>query len=281
MKPKKKLVLSITAIVITALIVWIAWGNSALTVTEYTAQSDRLPEAFDGFRIAQVSDLHNAEMGRDNERLIDAIKQSDPDIIVITGDFIDSRHTNVEVALHLAEQAVAIAPTYYVTGNHEARMDIYPDFAEQLADTGVVLLQNESVLLERDGDTINLIGIDDPGFVTEHAAERAAATEAALTPLTSQCDGYALLLAHRPELIDVYAECGVDLVLSGHTHGGQVRLPFIGGIFAPDQGLFPPYDGGRCTVQNTHIIVSRGIGNSLFPVRINNRPELVVVELQK
>lgn len=279
MNPRRKISVAAAAVLLAALIIWIAWGNTALTVTEQTVQSDRLPQAFSGFKLAQVSDLHNAEMGKGNERLLAALRQAEPDVIVITGDFIDSRHTNTEVALQFAEKVTEIAPTYYITGNHEARMDIYPDFAEQLAAPGVVLLQNESVQLQRGGDTITLIGIDDPGFVTTHAAERAAATEAALAPLMNDCDGFTVLLAHRPELIDIYAKYGADLVLSGHTHGGQVRLPFIGGIFAPDQGLFPAYDGGRCTADSTQMLVSRGIGNSLFPFRINNRPELVVAEL--
>jgi len=283
MKVKKKYkILAVVAAVLIASIVWIAWGNSALMVNEITITSNKLPNNFSGLRIAQVSDLHNAEFGDNNEKLLDMIKETESDIIVLTGDLVDSDHTDIEIAIAFAEQAVQLAPTYYVTGNHEARIFKYDELKDGLINVGVTVLENESVTLEKDGESISLIGIDDPSFLTNYLfGDSVAVTESALTELISADDAYTILLAHRPELFETYMESGVDLVFSGHAHGGQFRLPFIGGIVAPGQGLFPEYDAGLYTEGNTNMVVSRGIGNSIIPFRVNNRPEIVVVELER
>ena len=243
--------------------------------------SDRIPEAFSGFRIAQVSDLHNAEFGEGNSKLIELLSQTDPDMIVITGDLIDSRHTDSDLALEFARQAIKIAPVYYVSGNHEARVREYADLKMGLAEAGVVVLENQTVQITREGKSITLIGIDDPSFREDYLfGDAASVTRAALAELQNESDGYTVLLAHRPELFDIYVESGVDLVFSGHAHGGQFRLPFIGGLVAPNQGFFPNYDAGLFSEDNTAMIVSRGVGNSIIPMRFNNRPEIVVVELK-
>ena len=257
---------------------WIAWGNTALEVNTYTVRSDKLPAAFDGFRIAQVSDLHNTEMGEDNEKLLAALREASPDIIVLTGDLIDSRNTDVEIALEFARRATDIAPCYYVMGNHEARTNAYSILKKGLHEAGVTVLEDARAELERQGDTITLIGVNDPSRSAGNEADTMRRTLERLTqPDTT--GGYTVLLSHRPELMDVYAACGVDLVFSGHAHGGQFRLPLIGGLAAPNQGLFPRYDGGVYTQGGTRMAVSRGVGNSIIPVRIGNRPEVVVVEL--
>ena len=279
-KKKKIVILSIVAVLLVLLIIWIAWGNKALELNSYTISSDKLPVAFDGYRIAQVSDLHNAEMGKDNEKLISMLKDATPDIIVITGDMIDSRNTKVDVALSFAEQAVKIAPCYYVTGNHEARVDEYSDLKDGLLELGVIVLEDDRVDIELSGETITLIGVDDPSFQTDYLfGDDETVVESKLAELTSEDDGYTVLLSHRPELFDIYVESGVDLVFSGHAHGGQFRLPFIGGVAAPNQGLFPKYDAGIYTEGNTNVVVSRGVGNSIIPFRVNNRPEVILIEL--
>ena len=279
-KKKKIVILSIVAVLLVLLIIWIAWGNKALELNSYTISSDKLPVAFDGYRIAQVSDLHNAEMGKDNEKLISMLKDATPDIIVITGDMIDSRNTKVDVALSFAEQAVKIAPCYYVTGNHEARVDEYSDLKDGLLELGVIVLEDDRVDIELSGETITLIGVDDPSFQTDYLfGDDETVVESKLAELTSEDDGYTVLLSHRPELFDIYVESGVDLVFSGHAHGGQFRLPFIGGVAAPNQGLFPKYDAGIYTEGNTNMVVSRGVGNSIIPFRVNNRPEVILIEL--
>lgn len=280
---KKKLitVLSVVAALLIALIVWIVWGNTALERNTYTIISEKLPEAFAGYRIAHVSDLHNAEMGDESEKLLAVLRDAEPDMIVITGDLIDSRNTDISVALAFAGEAVQIAPCYYVTGNHEARVSEYSELKAGLETAGVVVLENMKAKIERSGYTIKLLGVDDPSFHTDYFfGADAAVIGTELEELATEKDGFTVLLSHRPELFDTYAESDVDLVLTGHAHGGQFRLPFVGGLVAPNQGFFPEYDAGLYTSENTNMIVSRGIGNSIIPFRFNNRPEVILIELQ-
>lgn len=277
-KRKRKIIIfSVLGILLLAFVIWIVWSNFALEVSEYKVSSKNAEQSYDGFRIAHVSDLHNAEMGEGNEQLLDAIRKSNPDIIAITGDMIDSQRTNVAVALAFAEKAVKIAPCYYVTGNHESRTSEYRSLKQGLIDLGVKVLEDEKVEITRMSKTITLIGVNDPAFSSGNSD--ADIMQNKLHGL-ARGEDYTVLLSHRPELFDVYVQNGVDLVLSGHAHGGQFRVPFLGGLVAPNQGLFPQYDGGVYKSGETTMIVSRGIGNSAFPFRINNRPELVIVDLK-
>ena len=278
---RKKRVLFVVVFVLVVLIVWTLWGNTALEVNEYEVVSDRIPQGFEGFRIAQVSDLHNAEFGEGNEKLIQLLSQTDPDVIVITGDLIDSRHTDIEIALDFARQAIKLAPVYYVSGNHEARVREYEDLKMGLAEAGVVILENQKVQISREGERITLVGIGDPSFQEDYLfGDSESVARQAIDDLQNESDGYTILLSHRPELFDLYVDTGMDLVFSGHAHGGQFRLPFVGGLVAPNQGFFPKYDAGQFTEENTTMIVSRGVGNSIIPVRFNNRPEIVLVTLR-
>ena len=280
-KPNKKTVLIVFVLVILCLGIWTLWDNIALEVNEYEIVSDRIPQGFDGFRIAQISDLHNAEFGERNEKLIQLLSQSDPDIIVITGDLIDSRHTDIEIALDFARQASKIARVYYVSGNHEARIPEYENLKIGLVKAGVVILENQKVQITREGETITLMGIDDPSFQEDYLfGDSESVARQAIENLQNESDEYTILLSHRPELFDLYVETEMDLVFSGHAHGGQFRLPFVGGLVAPNQGLFPKYDAGQFTEENTTMIVSRGVGNSIIPIRFNNRPEIVLVTLR-
>ena len=277
---KRRLALALISALLVAAIAWIAWGNKALELNTYTVTSDKLPDSFDGFRIAQVSDLHNVEMGENNERLLTMLREAQPDIIVITGDMIASpRNTRVDVALDFAEQAITLAPCYYVTGNHEQKTAKYADLKAGLTALGVTVLEDERVELERAGEAITVMGVDDPRFHSDASLSDEAIMDAKLKALVRDEDGYTVLLSHRPELFEVYAEYGLDLVFSGHAHGGQFRLPLVGGVVAPGQGLFPKYDAGLFEEGETHMVVSRGIGNSIIPFRVNNRPEVVLVEL--
>ena len=278
---RKKRVLFVVAFVLVVLIVWTLWGNTALEVNEYEVVSDRIPQGFEGFRIAQVSDLHNAEFGEGNEKLIQLLSQTDPDIIVLTGDLIDSRHTDIEIALDFARLAIKLAPVYYVSGNHEARVREYEDLKMGLVEAGVVILENQNVQITREGESITLMGIDDPSFQEDYLfGDSESVARQAIDDLQNESEGYTILLSHRPELFDLYVDTGMDLVFSGHAHGGQFRLPFVGGLVAPNQGFFPRFDEGRFTEENTTMIVSRGVGNSIIPIRFNNRPEIVLVTLR-
>ena len=264
------------------LIMWIAWGNTALELNEYQIKSEKIPDAFHGFRIAHVSDLHNAEIGEDNSKLLERLKSAEPDIIVMTGDMIDSYHTDIEIALQFIEKAVEIAPCYYVTGNHEAGLskEEYQNFEECMVNYGVKVLHDESVLIKKDGESIALGGLDDLAFAFYHNEIQYSDLSNHIQSLFDE-SYFQILISHRPELFATYVEADIDLVFSGHAHGGQFRLPFIGGLVAPNQGLFPEYDAGLFLKYGTNMVVSRGIGNSIIPLRVNNRPEIIVVELMK
>lgn len=263
------------------ILIWTLWGNTAIRLNRITVASDGLPEAFDGFRIAHVSDLHNAQFGQGNEKLLKMLREVSPDIIAVTGDLVDSRRTDIAVALEFMEAAMEIAPCYYVTGNHEARISGYNDMKRVLQELGVTVMENKRVDLERNGQSLALLGIDDPNFAHDgRYGDNWVVTSARIGELWQEGDPFAVLLSHRPELFDTYVDSGVDLVLSGHAHGGQFRIPFVGGLYAPGQGFFPQYDAGVYTEAGTTMIVSRGLGNSAFPLRFNNRPDLILITLK-
>ena len=277
-KPNKKTVLIVSVLVILCLGIWTLWGNIALEVNEYEIVSDRIPEAFTGFRIAQVSDLHNKDFGEGYGQLLTLLSEINPDIIVVTGDLIDSRQTDLDIALEFAWQAGKIARVYFVSGNHEARVPEYEDLKIGLVKAGTVILENQKVQITREGESITLMGIDDPSFQEDYLfGDSESVARQAIENLQNESDGYTVLLSHRPELFDLYVDTGMDLVLTGHAHGGQIRLPFVGGLVAPNQGFFPKYDAGQFTENTTTMIVSRGVGNSIIPLRFNNRPEIVLL----
>lgn len=278
--PKRALI-SALFILLLILIIWTIWCNSALMISTTTVSSSRIPSVFDGFRITQVSDLHNAVFGKDNAELLQALSECEPNIIVMTGDLVDVKHTNIDIALAFAKGATQIASTYYITGNHEACLPQYDELKTGLESIGVVVLEDASMQLEYKDEAITLIGLSDPSLTIKEDifGEVPAMVDTKLRGLIGDKDDYTILLSHRPELFETYVNCGVDLVLSGHAHGGQFRLPFIGGLVAPNQGLFPQYDAGIYTKGDTNMIVSRGLGNSIIPIRFNNRPEIVLLEL--
>ena len=277
-KKKKFIILAVVAVIFIALVIWIAWSNTALELSSYTITSSRLPENFNGYRIAHVSDLHNAQLGENNEKLLAMLRNAQPDMIAITGDLIDAGNTDISVALHFAKEAMDIAPCYYITGNHEAQISDYNHLKSGLLELGVIVLENDKFEIEDDGEKILVIGVQDPSFET-NSDDAVSVMQRNLQQLTEE-ESYTILLSHRPELMKVYADYPVDLVLSGHAHGGQFRLPFLGGMYAPNQGVFPEYDSGLFEKNNTKMIVSRGIGNSVIPFRFNNRPELILIELR-
>ena len=254
-----------------AVVLWGFFENTRLQVNSFPVNCRELPEAFHGFQIAHISDLHNTRFGADNENLLKLLADAQPDMIAITGDLIDSRRTDLDVAVHFAEEATKIAPCYYVPGNHEARIPEFSQLAQRLTQAGVTVLHNEAVSLEKDGAAITVAGVYDPAFTGMGTFSKALSDLSA-----EECT---LLLTHRPEFFDLYCQFGLDLVLSGHAHGGQFRIPFLGGILAPGQGFFPKYDAGLYTNGDTGMVVSRGLGNSAFPFRLNNPPEVVLITL--
>lgn len=277
---KIKSVIIAAAVLIVVLSAWIAHGNQNIGLTTYEAKVSGLPQAFEGLRIVQLSDLHNVVFKDGNAKLIALVEQAEPDMIFITGDMLDSRRTDTQAALSVADKVVGIAPTYYVPGNHEARLSEYGEFEGSLEKLGVTVLRNSAVSVEKDGEAISIAGVDDPDFALTYLDSGAeeAYMNAVLDGINQK--GCALLLSHRPELFDVYADKGIALAFSGHVHGGQIRLPLLGGLYGPHQGFFPEYDGGLYYKEDSAMIVSRGIGNSIFPFRVNNDPEVVLAILE-
>ena len=274
--------LLIWLLLLAGLVLWTLWGNSAPQLTSMIHYANALPREFEGYRVVQVSDLHDARLGAGNARVIELVKQARPDLIVVTGDIIDSNRLNIDRSAETIRQLALLAPVYCVSGNHEAalRREDYQRLKRALAQAGAVLLEDQSVLLQRGGAGIQLVGLQDIGFYPGGMQDKRASLNNALTLLADQ-GRFTIGLSHRPELLDCYAKSALDLVLCGHAHGGQVRLPLIGGLFSPGQGLFPRYTSGSYPIApDKTMIVSRGIGNSKFPLRVNNRPEVVVIELR-
>lgn len=268
-----KKILNLIAIII-VLFVFLEINNKWLVTTNYVYESARVPSHFEGFRITQVSDLHDALFGKKQERLVQQVRQTKPDAIFITGDLIDSNRYHLEQSLAAVKELVKIAEVYYVIGNHEVATNEVSDIYDALKEYGVHILANNAMLLERQGQHLAIAGIEDPlmGVTTEEALHEA------LQPIPSEV--MTVLLSHRPERFSVYVENPVDLVFTGHAHGGQIRLPFIGGLVAPGQGLLPQYTAGVYEEEGTKMVVSRGLGNSVIPYRVFNLPEIVTVELR-
>lgn len=276
---KKKRNWIITLVILLALVVWIIWGNITVETHRVTISSSDIPSDFVGYKIAQISDFHNTEIGANNSKLMAILRNEQPDMIAFTGDLVDSRKTDVGTALAFVKEALKVAPCYYVTGNHEARLgNIYANLEMKMKEYGVTILRDESIDITKGDVSIQLIGLDDPDFIEGDSAYGETMVNEKLLAI-EQHPGYKILLSHRPEFFKTYVANGMNLVLCGHTHGGQFRIPFIGGIVAPNQGFLPKYDAGLFIEGSTQMIVSRGVGNSIVPVRFNCRPEIVIVEL--
>lgn len=270
------------ALALIALASYLFWQNNSVLVTQTTIKNAKIPTAFNGYRIAHISDLHNKRFGVGQSRLLNRIKGAKPDIIVVTGDLIDRRRTDIGIAMEFISGAVAIAPVYYVPGNHEAWSGVYPELKACIESAGAVVLDNQRAELIKAGESISMYGAMDRKFRhTETAKESISLFEDALTAMVDPEDrNFRILLSHRPELLDIYSQKGMDLVFSGHAHGGQIRLPLIGAIVVPDQGFPPKYTEGVYEKDQTAMVVSRGLGNSIIPIRTFNRPEVVVVTLE-
>ena len=214
-KKKKFIFLAVVVIVLVALVIWIAWGNTALELNTYTISSSKLPQSFDGYRIAHVSDLHNAEMGKDNEKLLAMLRDADPDMIAITGDLIDSRNTDIEVALKFVREAVKIAPCYYVTGNHEARVNEYGELKAGMETAGVTVLEDVRTEISMEGATITLIGVNDPSYQTDYLfGDSETVLNTKLEELHTEDGEFTVLLSHRPELFDAYCNYNSFFIIS-------------------------------------------------------------------
>ena len=271
--------LLVLLLLILAALLCIRRSNTALQVTRTDLTFTDLPEGFDGCRIAVLSDLHGAEFGEDNRDLFAAVTEESPDYIVYLGDLEDHyRGPAAGYAETVAASLTAIAPTYYVTGNHEWAIGDVPALKERLTSCGVTVLSNQFLTLERNGDAIVLAGIDDPNGYADQKTPEALAAEI----YAAYGDPFWVLLAHRNDhFASRYSLLGADLVLSGHGHGGIIRLPFTDGLLSTDRTFFPSYTAGLYEENGSCLFVTRGLGNSGPTFRLFNRPEVAVVTLYK
>lgn len=268
-----KKLFKVTLFVVT-LVLFLYANNQLLVITDYTIESDKLPKAFDHYRIVQISDLHDATFGDNQERLVKKVRATNPDAIFLTGDLIDSRRYDLQNSLDAVEQFVTFTDVYYVLGNHEVAVNRIDEIYRALEHLGVQILPNQSLEIERDGERLTIIGIEDPLM----GKEPQQMLDEAMT--TVDDDSFKILLSHRPEIFETYVENTIDVVFTGHAHGGQIRLPFIGGLFAPGQGWLPNKTSGVYEADETKMIISRGLGNSVLKQRLFNLPEIVIVDLK-
>lgn len=246
------------------------WQNNGIVVTKMLFENSKIPKEFEGFKIVHLSDLHNKEFGEGQKKLMKKIQESNPDLI----DHSKSEKGDESFINSIKD----IAPVFYVSGNHEAWSGEYDSLLNKLKDAGITVLDNERTKIEKDGKYIEIIGIQDPAFFNN---DNKKSFEEELKKLVKEeGNNFKVLLSHRPELMDLYVHNDLDLVFSGHVHGGQFRIPFVGGVLAPNRSLFPKYTSGMHSINNTSMIISRGLGNSIIPIRIFNRPEIIEVTLK-
>lgn len=271
MKRIHKIIAAVIAAVAAA-IPYFYWENNSLTVSNYTYETQKAGKSLDGFKIVHISDLHNKRFGRKNSRLIKLIREQSPDIIVISGDIADSRHTDIAAAVEFVSEASEVAPVYYTTGNHEHRFssEKFDRLISGIRSAGGTVLLDETAVIERGDEKLYITGLADSSL---HLGKLDG-----IMPKAPDC--LSLLISHQPQFIDFYTESGADITFCGHAHGGQFRIPGIGGFIAPGQGFFPKYTERMHRRGDTAVVISRGLGSSVIPSRINNRPEVVVVTIK-
>lgn len=278
-KTKKKLLVFLIVLAVLAVAVFFAlWQR--LTVSRFTLSFAELPPAFDGFRIVQVTDLHCARFGEGQRELCGKIASLEPDILVITGDMLDQNLLDPEPTRELCETFAGKIPMYAVTGNHDlwvARSE-FRKLLDIYAEYGVTLLRGDTVELTRGGETIYLHGEDDPAHWGNDTVGYLTENPISVTPVEG---AFNILLYHRANAFPALSPLGFDLIVAGHMHGGQVRLPFIGGLVSPTREYFPDYTAGRYSVNGTQMVVGRGLGNAVSVPRVFNPPELVLITLTR
>lgn len=276
-RPRRTACFLLSAALLAAGFLW--WDNHTLQITHFSPAFTALPDGFTGCRIAVISDLHGAEFGERNEDLFAAIAAEEPEYIFYLGDLEDRyRGPTAGYAGEVARGLSSIAPTYYVTGNHEWAIGGVPQLKETLSENGVTVLSNEFLSLERGGDSIILAGIDDPnGYADQKPPEQLASEVYAALG-----DPFWILLAHRNDQFSSrYSFLGADLVVSGHGHGGIIRLPGTDGLLSTERTFFPSYTAGLYEENGSALFVTRGVGNSGPLIRVFNRPEAAIVTLLK
>ncbi|EFM38664.1 Ser/Thr phosphatase family protein [[Eubacterium] yurii subsp. margaretiae ATCC 43715] len=266
------------AVLITVIVI-IYFENNSLEKTNYIYKSKKIPKVFDGFKIIQISDLHDKTFGRDNSRLIRLIDDEKPDIIVVTGDIYYYYNEKIENSLKFLENISKKHRIYFVTGNHEYKDKDWENHKRIIENYGVKIIDNMVDNIRNHDEEIYIYGLKDPAFY--HKSVRYTIFEEELKKMKESMDEkkFGILLSHRPDKIDIYSRNKVDLVFTGHAHGGQIRF-FDNGILSPAEGFFPKYTSGMHVKENTTVVISRGLGRTIFTFRLFNRPEVVITSLK-
>lgn len=280
--------LNIFLFILLCIVFSIYLGNNLIKETYIDVYSNNLPRSFNGYKILHLSDVHNKSFGKNQKNLVRKIKNINPDVIFITGDIVDSRRYNEAPSLELVKEIRKFAPIYYVPGNHEMRSGKLSELQKKLEESGAIVLRNENRIIDKNDEKIHIIGVDDPQTsyiyendetVLKNEIEVLSDEIESATKYIAK-NSFKVLLSHRPEKFSLYIESDMDVIFSGHTHGGQIRIPFIGAVIAPHQGFFPKYSKGIYNEGDSTMIISGGLGNSLMPIRLFNRPEIVVATLR-
>ena len=265
------------------------WGTHTFQTTHYNIRTEKLNGLERERRVIVLSDLHNCTFGNDNEILLDAIKRQQPDMIFISGDMLVGKEgESTAVAENLVKQLPSICKTYYVNGNHEYRMKIYQEtygntymtYQKMLRESGVCFLENEKVCVNWDGKDVEIYGLELPAKCYKKFRKvHFSGEEIELLIGKADHKKYEILIAHNPVFVPTYLEWGADLVISGHLHGGVIRIPGIGGVISPQFCLFPKYSGELTEEGKSSVVVSKGLGTHTIHVRVMNQAELILLHI--
>lgn len=254
---------------------FVYWQNFTLQVEPVELFFESLPPQFDGLRVAELSDLHGRSFGKNNVRLLRTLQKARPDMICICGDLFDEK-ADLTMLGPLLTGLTDIAPVYYVTGNHEWQVKNLREILQKMRAWGVTVLENEGRVLSRGGAEMVVAGVHDPCGPYDMKTPAALVRELR----SAQGNDFILMLSHRNDELAMWSQLGVQLVLSGHCHGGVVRLPFVGGVFGTRRELFPEYDAGVYRQDGTTLFVSRGLGYTNVHFRLFNRPHVPIMILR-
>jgi len=279
------IILIIVFIITVAVFISTIIGCFAIDVTKYSVSSEKIPNAFDGYKILQLSDLHNVSLGKNNTRLLKKIEKIKPDIIVMTGDMINTNSKNYNNFFSFTKEIANKYTCYYIMGNHEMRLSGQKqlDILYKLTALGVNVLNNNETTILKDNELIHNYGLHQPITTYKNALKNKIETDFTLDNMNQifpviDTSSFNILLSHSPFDFDVFEKWGADLVLAGHVHGGLIRLPFVGGILSPERTFFPKYDFGEYSIGDSKMILSRGLGNGTINLRVFNNPEICLIK---
>lgn len=276
-KTLKIIILSLLALAVTSIIYGLYCSNT-IKIKNYSISTDKLNSSA---KFVFISDLHCKEYGDKNSELVSKIKEQNPLFIAVGGDMVNKYSSDDHVMRGLLPQLANIAPTYCILGNHELILKDEIDFKNDINSTGAKLLDNEMVTIETNGEKFLLGGMSDFPYYDFNAPDYDTPERYFWEDFKDKSkDCYSILLHHQPEYLEsIMQDSNVDLVMCGHTHGGAVQIPFAGGVFAPNQGFFPKYDKGEFDLYDTKMIISAGLGDAYPVLRLNNCPEISVVQI--